>query len=110
MEICTRMLARYAASFTSKMQVYEWVQKFKDLVQIAEDSPLCSPPSTTKVSLTAFWDHKGVILEHHLEQRQLTFKDTAICFGISLSQQFEENVISCPLKCTCSMTIQPIIL
>jgi hypothetical protein len=38
-EIYTRMLAKYGASCMSKTQVYEWVQKFKNGVQSAEDSP-----------------------------------------------------------------------
>lgn len=38
-EICTRMLAKYGTSYMSKMQVCEWVLKFKNGVQIVEDSP-----------------------------------------------------------------------
>jgi superfamily II helicase len=38
-EINTRMLAKYGISCTSKTQVYEWVQKFKNGVQCVEDSP-----------------------------------------------------------------------
>jgi hypothetical protein len=35
-EIYTRMLAKHGASCMSKMQVYEWVQKFKNRVQSVE--------------------------------------------------------------------------
>jgi hypothetical protein len=38
-EIYIWILAKYGASCMSKMQVYEWVQKFKNGVQSVEDSP-----------------------------------------------------------------------
>jgi hypothetical protein len=38
-EIYIRILAKYGVSCTSKTQVYEWVQKFKNRVQSVEDSP-----------------------------------------------------------------------
>jgi hypothetical protein len=38
MEVYTRMLAKYRTSYVSKTQVCKWVQKFKNRVQIVEDS------------------------------------------------------------------------
>jgi len=38
MEVYTRMLATYRTSYVSKTQVYKWVQKFTNRVQIIEDS------------------------------------------------------------------------
>jgi histone-lysine N-methyltransferase SETMAR len=53
-----------------------------------------SQASAGKVLLTAFWDHKRVILEHYLEQREtINMKGTVICFRIGLSQQFEQNTM-----------------
>lgn len=40
MEICTRKLTNYGASSKSKTPVYKWIQKFKNRVQIVEDSPV----------------------------------------------------------------------
>lgn len=37
-EVYTRMLAKCRTSYVIKMQVYRWVQKFKNRVQIVEDS------------------------------------------------------------------------
>jgi hypothetical protein len=36
---------------------------------------VCSQASSGKVILTTFWDHKGVILEHYLEQRETMNSD-----------------------------------
>jgi hypothetical protein len=38
LEICVRMLAKYGTSCVNKTHVYEQVQKFKNGVQIVEDS------------------------------------------------------------------------
>jgi hypothetical protein len=47
------------------------------------------------VLLTFFWDHKGVILEHFLEQRQTSNSErySDMFQNQLLSQQYEENAV-----------------
>jgi len=65
MEVYTRMLATYRTSYASKTQVYNWVQKFKNRVQIVEDSSLPGKAHRViKPEITAVMD--DLIQENHL--------------------------------------------
>lgn len=65
MEVYTRMLATYRTSYVSKTRVYKWVQKFKNRVQIVEDSSIPGKAHhIIKPEITAVMD--DLIQENHL--------------------------------------------
>jgi len=85
MEVYIRMWVKYRTSHVSKMQVYKWVQKFKNRVQIVEDSSqpgkahhVIKPEITTVVDDLIQENHFITISEIAMEMKLLLVLHTSL--------------------------------
>ena len=63
------MKVQYGDACLSLQQVYEWARKFMNGTSSVTDSPRpgqAHNESAGKVTLTLFWEERGVILEHYM--------------------------------------------
>ena len=78
-EIQRRIRIQYSDRYMSRIQVYEWIEKFKNGVTSVEDSPRPGP------AFTAVTEDNTAAMENMIwENRRVTVKEVASLLDISV--------------------------